>query len=87
MTTLETMSLKLAAWLRTEGIPLVRVDRVNGSSLFVFDNSQGQASRAMDVYYSSPRGEWASDILSAYHALRSLALSSRREEARDGKAA
>jgi hypothetical protein len=77
-----TIDLALAAWLRSEGIPLLRLERREHSVWMFFDNKDHQASKAAETFYHTPRGKWAYQLLAKYKALRIRVL-----DTRDGVAA
>ena len=53
-TTYNTASQFSAATLLAAGVPLIRVDRINGNrALFIFDNADSRAQTIMDGFWNN----------------------------------
>ena len=72
----QTDDLTLACYLNTEGVPLVRTyrDKESYRIFFVFDDQDGRVKRLTQVFYNSPDGKRAHDLIRQYRVVRSLAI-------------
>jgi hypothetical protein len=73
----ETVDIGLAAWLRSEGITLLRIERRGHSVWLIFNDTGYVASNAADAYYYSPRGRHAYQLIAKYKDTRNRVLDTR----------